>query len=129
GFLASTCMEWESAVLEGASRFGARVVRFRSGVVLARKGGMYAQLRPLAAKGLGVIMGSGKQYLPWIHLIDAARAYTYALENSQMNGVYNLASPDVITFGQFMRELATRLDQKIFLPPVPAFLVKLGLGE
>lgn len=129
GFLGETCKAWESAVTQGCERLEIRSVLMRSGVILDREEGIYAQLRGMAQSGLGVIPGSGKQWLPWIHIEDAVRAYTWAVENKGLRGPYNMVSPEAVTLGQFMRALAASLKKKIWLPPIPAFFVRLGMGQ
>lgn len=128
-FLGRTCVGWESVVSQGATRHRLRAVCLRSGVVLSRQGGMYAQLRPLVRMGLGVIPGTGKQWLPWVHVQDAVQAYMYALHASDMRGAYNLVAPEGSSMGHLMRSMARALGRKIWLPPVPSFLIRLGMGR
>lgn len=128
-FLGMTCRAWELAVTEGCNRLGIRSVLMRSGVILDREKGMYGQLREMVRNGVGVIPGSGRQWLPWIHIEDAIRAYTWAVENKAMHGSYNMVSPEAVTLGQFMRALAAGLEKKIWLPRIPAFFVRLGMGQ
>lgn len=128
-FLGRTCVDWEEAVTEGAQSLGLRAVCFRSGVVLSKQGGMYAQLRPTVRMGLGVVPGTGKQWLPWIHVEDAVGAYLYALETPEMKGAYNLVAPEQATMGVFMHKMARALRRKIWIPPVPSLMIRLGLGR
>src|SRR5690554_1714435 len=129
GFLAEVCQAWEQTIQQGGAELGLRTVMLRSGVVWSREGGMYAQLADMTRRFPAVIPGSGRQWMPWVHIQDAVRAYAMALYSDRMEGPYNLVAPDSITLGDFMHALAENLEKKVWLPPVPAPFVRLGLGE
>lgn len=129
GFLAEVCQAWEQTVHHGGAELGLRTVMLRSGVVWSRSGGMYAQLRSMTQRFPAVIPGSGRQWMPWIHIQDAVRAYALALDSERLEGPYNLVAPDAVTMGEFMHAVARGVGKKVWLPPVPAPLVRLGLGE
>ncbi len=82
GFLAQLCTDWE-AVTAPARDAGARVVLARTGIVLAAAGGAMRQLRPLFSAGLGVRLGSGRQYMSWISLEDTVRALQFAISDER----------------------------------------------
>lgn len=126
-FLAGCCLAWEDA----ADRFAdmARVVKFRTAMGLAKDGGALEKLLLPLRFGLGSPLGSGNQYLPWIHITDLCNAYLWVLENSTINGVFNLVAPEQITNRQLMRSLARMLKRPFFLPAIPAPLLRLLLGE
>lgn len=128
-FLGRVCVAWESAVEEGRQRMGLRTVCYRTGVVLAANGGIYAMLKPLVSKGLGLVLGSGRQWMPWIHVEDACQAYLHAIEQQDMSGAYNLVAPDQVKFNNFMNLFAEMLGKSIWLPRVPALFLKLGMGK
>ncbi|MFC3196974.1 TIGR01777 family oxidoreductase [Parapedobacter deserti] len=127
-FLGQTCAHWERAVDEGRM-LGLRTVSLRSGVVLSPHGGVYGKLAPMIKKGLGVVPGSGTQWIPWIHIEDAVSMYIFALEHNGIHGVYNMAAPEQITFSAFIRAIAKRYKRPLWLPKVPSFLLRAFLGQ
>ncbi|NSW93659.1 MAG: TIGR01777 family protein [Bacteroidales bacterium] len=127
-FLGMVCKRWEEAA-DKFSAEGIRTVKIRTGVVLAGNGGILEQLSRPFRYGLVIRMGSGRQYMPWIHISDLCRIYFKALEDTQMSGAYNAVAPENVTHNEFMKELASVNHRKIILPPVPGFMVKLLLGE
>lgn len=127
-FLAYVCKKWEESA-EKFSNLGIRVVRIRTGVVLSPKGGALERFKTQAKLGFLFPLGGGKQYFPWIHIEDLCRIYIKALEDENMVGAYNATAPEYITNREFVKALASFL-KKPFIPVgVPAFLIKLILGE
>lgn len=127
-FLGMVCKKWE----EAADLFqadGIRTVKIRTGVVLAKNGGILEQLSRPFKYGLVIRMGSGRQYMPWIHISDLCKIYLKALEDAGMEGAYNAVAPMNVTHNEFMKNLALKHNRKIILPPVPGFIVKLLLGD
>ncbi len=120
-------LEWEAAVDQWASL--CRVVKLRTPVVFAAEGGALTKLSAPVKLGLGAPLGSGKQWMPWIHLHDLVRAYRHAIDNEQMHGAYNLAAPEDVTNADVMSTTAKVLKRPYFLPPVPGFLIRFALGE
>lgn len=120
-------LEWEAAVDQWSSH--CRVVKLRTPVVLAAEGGALGKLAAPVKFGLGAALGSGKQWMPWIHLHDLVRAYVQALEREDMQGAYNVNAPEDATNADVMRTTARVLKKPFFLPPVPGFLLKLALGD
>lgn len=133
GFLADVCKAWESEA-EKAEALGVRVVRLRLGVVLGHGGALEKMLHPLPLPinpyklGAGGPMGSGKQWLSWIHLDDVLGIITWALTNAQAQGAINLTAPNPCTNGEFARALAAVYHRPAALP-VPAFVLRAMLGE
>ncbi|WP_207534963.1 TIGR01777 family oxidoreductase [Desertivirga arenae] len=127
-FLAHTCVEWEEVVDE-AEELGPRIVKLRTGIVLSEKGGALAKMDAPIKAGLGAPLGSGKQWMPWIHLDDIVALYLHALENEQLEGTYNASSPDIKTNEDFTKSIAKVLNKPLFLPAVPPFALRLLLGE
>jgi uncharacterized protein len=127
GFLSDLVRDWEAAAAP-ASAAGVRVVNLRSGVVLARKGGMLGPLVPLFKLGLGARLGGGGQYLSWIALTDHARATRFLLEHADITGPVNLTAPSPVTNGEFTAALAQALSRPALLR-VPTALLRAGLGE
>jgi uncharacterized protein (TIGR01777 family) len=124
GFLAETCQQWERAFAESTTP-GVRRVVLRLGVVLGRGGGAFPPLAGLARSFLGGAAGSGRQYLSWLHLTDAVRAYRDAIDRGDFQGVYVATSPQPATNAQFMLALRSALHRP-WSPPVPGLAVRLG---
>ncbi|MFC9254331.1 TIGR01777 family oxidoreductase [Amycolatopsis thailandensis] len=127
GFLAELCTAWEGAT-ETAATAGARVVRIRTGLVLARKGGLLDVLRPLFRLGLGGKLGDGRQYMPWISLDDEVGAIVFALENESLSGAVNLSGPQPATNAAFTKALGHAVHRPAFWQ-VPGFAMKIALGQ
>lgn len=127
-FLAETCIQWEQSA-DRLKDSGLRVVKFRTGVVLALEGGALPKIANPIKSGIGTVLGSGRQWMPWIHLSDAVRAYAHALADEAMEGAYNLSSPNPVTNKAFTQALAARFEKKIWLPNVPELALRIVLGE
>ena len=127
-FLGRTCQIWEAAA-DTIGTLGIRTVKIRTGLVLGKNDGFLNKLKPIFKYRLGAALGSGKQYMPWIYIDDLCAAYYEALVNTTMRGPYNLAIADDTTNASFSKTFAAVLGYKIWLPNVPAFLIKLGMGE
>ena len=127
-FLGNTCKVWEDAADE-FSELGSRVVKLRTSVVLAKNGGALQKLVPLVKSGFGSAVGTGKQYMPWIHIDDLCKMYLKALQDGKLSGAYNAATNDFRTNQSFMKTLAQVLNKPFFMPKVPGFMLKLMLGE
>lgn len=125
-FLSELCHEWEAAAKLPDK--DVRSVIVRSGVVLGRQGGMIKQLYIPFFFGLGGPVGSGKQYMPWIHLADLCHLLLYAIENSNVSGILNGVAPQVITNGDFTKAFANALHRPAFLP-LPEFAVNTIFGK
>jgi len=126
-FLAKCCMEWELAVDKG-KELGLRVAKLRTGVVLAKVGALGAMDKPIKL-GLGSPVGSGKQWVPWIHWRDVVGIYMLTVENSALQGVYNMVAPNPVTNKQLTRAIAKLFHKPLWLPNVPPWALKLALGE
>src|SRR4051812_7508476 len=127
GFLAELCREWETAS-EQAEALGARVVLLRTGVVLGRAGGALAPMLPLFALGLGGPIGSGEQYLPWIHLHDLVKVIAEALVDERYRGPVNGVAPEPVTSRAFALALGGALHRPAILP-LPALALKAIVGQ
>ena len=127
-FLANTCRLWEAA----ASRFepaGIRTVIIRTGIVLSANGGMLPKMLIPFKYGLGTAFGTGRQYMPWIHLDDLCEMYISAMEKEKFSGAYNAVAPEHLTAEEFNRILAGTLHKPYFIPNIPSWLIKPVLGE
>lgn len=127
-FLGQTCLEWERAVAEG-KRLGLRVVSLRSGTVLASAGGIYNKLAKAIKMRLGAVPGTGKQWMPWIHIDDVVAMYIFAMEHNGIQGVYNMTASQQINFSTFVHTIAQHVDKSIWLPHIPEFALKAVLGQ
>jgi len=126
-FLARCCMEWEVAVDKGKN-LGLRIVKLRTGVVLEKGRALAAIDRPIKI-GLGSPIGSGKQWVPWIHWQDVINIYLWAIQNPEIEGVYNMVAPSPVTNKQLTQAIAKLLHKPLWLPNVPALALRLALGE
>lgn len=127
-FQAQSCIAWERAADEGTN-LQIRVVKLRTGVVLAADGGAYPQFSKPVKMGIGAPLGSGKQWVSWIHINDVIRMYDFALENEQLKGVYNMAAPNPITNKELTRAIARKYKKNLWAPHVPSFVLRVLLGE
>lgn len=127
-FLGTTCQKWEAAADEIAS-LGIRTVKIRTGIVLGKDEGFLKKITPSFKAGFGAILGSGKQYIPWIHVEDLCQIYLKAIVDTEMQGAYNATITDNTTNATLSRILAHLYGYSIWLPNIPEFLIKLALGE
>jgi len=127
GFLADVCCRWEEATAAAAAA-GCRVVNLRSGVVLARKGGLLGRTLPLFRLGLGGRLGSGRQYLSWITLADEVAALNHLLAHDDISGPVNLTAPEPVTNAEFTRALGRALHRPAVLA-VPGVALRTVLGR
>jgi uncharacterized protein (TIGR01777 family) len=127
-FLGITCQKWEAAA-ETIADLGIRTVKIRTGLVLGKDDGFLKKLSPIFKMRLGSALGSGRQYMPWIHVDDLCAIYLEALKNSNMTGAYNAAVTDNTTNTIFSKTMAKIYGYSICLPNVPAFLIKMVLGK
>lgn len=127
-FLGKVCQEWEKAA-DAIAALGIRTVKIRTGLVLGKNEGFLQKMVPVFRYGFGSALGSGKQYMPWIHIHDLCAIYLEALENEEMVGTYNAAIEDSTTNTFFSKTLAYIYGYSVWLPKVPAFVLHLALGE
>jgi uncharacterized protein (TIGR01777 family) len=104
------------------------VVRIRIGIVLGRDGGALKQMLMPFRLGIGGRLGSGRQWMPWVHVDDLLRLFVFAAENASFEGPLNGTSPEPVTNAEFTRRLAQALHRPAIFP-VPKFAFKLALGE
>ncbi len=127
GFLVETCEGWE-AEADRAANFGLRVVKLRIGFVLGKGGGALGQMLPVFRLAVGGRLGSGRQWMPWIHIEDVLELLVRAVNDSSMSGVWNATAPNPVTNAEFTRELGRAVHRPAILP-VPPFALKLAFGE
>jgi uncharacterized protein (TIGR01777 family) len=126
-FLAKVCVDWEKETVPLKS-LGIRVVNPRIGIVLSRQGGALDKMLPLFTTGLGSAIGSGNQWMSWIHHEDLTGLFLHALENQEISGPINAVAPNPVTNKEFSRALANSLKKWLFFP-VPGFVLQVVLGE
>src|SRR5512139_2094039 len=126
-FLARISVEWEGEALKARDK-GARVVITRFGIVMGEKGGALSQMIPLFKKYIGGPIGSGKQWFSWVHIKDLAEAFAFLLKHPEISGSVNVCSPKPVRNKDLAKALGKALHRPSFIP-VPAFMVKLVLGE
>ena len=123
-FSAEVCRQWEGA-FEALDLPATRKAVLRPGVVLGHTGGALPMLEKLTRYFLGGAVGSGRQFVSWIHVADIVRMFSAAIERSEMTGVFNATAPVPVTNSEFMHELRRALHRP-WSPPVPAPLARAG---
>lgn len=126
-FLSTVAINWESAT-RVVDTMGVRRVILRTGLVLARDGGVLPLMALPVRLLVGGPIGSGKQGISWIHIRDQVRAIRFLMENDRARGAFNLCAPNPASNADFMSALARALRRPYWLP-APAFAIRLALGE
>ncbi len=127
-FLASLSADWELAA-RGAEELGVRVVLCRFGIVFGKKGGALGKMTPAFKLWMGSPLGTGKQWLSWIHEGDLVDIFLFLLERTDITGPVNCVAPNPVRNREMTATMGTVLDKPTFLPSVSAFFVKTLLGE
>ena len=127
-FLGTTCRAWEESI-EPVTSLGIRLIKLRTGIVLSNEGGALEEFKKPLRFGIAPILGSGRQMISWIHIQDLIRMFEYAIENPQLEGVFNAVGPKPVSNKTLMLTLA-KTHCRFFIPIyVPAFLLRIILGE
>lgn len=127
-FLADVSRQWE-AEADRISTLGIRVVKIRIGLVLSKKGGALEKLAMPVRYFAGAPLGSGDQYISWIHIDDLCGMFIKAIDDPAMHGAYNAAMPQHTTNREMTKAIGAVLHKPVFLPPVPSIFLKLALGD
>lgn len=127
GFLPDVCKAWEGEV-EAAARSGSRVAMLRIGIVLAREGGALAKMLPIFRTGLAGRLGSGEQWMPWIHVDDVVSLFRHAAAATAIEGPMNAVAPNPVTNAEFTKMLARAIHRPAFFP-APKLALRVALGE
>lgn len=125
-FLAKVCVDWEYEA--DKCRVETRLVKARIGVVLAMEGGALPQMLTPFKFFAGGAIGSGKQWLSWIHIEDICRLFLFCIENNEASGVFNFVAPNPVTMNDFAKELGRVISRPSFFK-VPEFVLRIILGE
>lgn len=128
-FLAQVCNEWEKAVEQISKTLGSRTVMIRTSMVLSPESEAFKKMYLPTKFGLGASLGSGKQYMPWIHIQDLCRIYLKAIQDTTLNGAYNASSPQQLRNREFMNTLSRVLKKPKLLPFIPGFIIRMMMGE
>lgn len=127
-FISEICNLWEKASLQ-FSTINIRTVILRTGIVLSNKGGAFPKLIKPIKFGVGAALGTGNQYMPWIHIDDLCNLYVESIENLEFEGVYNAVVPEHINNIELTKMAAQYLNKKIILPNIPSLVFKIIFGE
>jgi uncharacterized protein (TIGR01777 family) len=126
-FLARVCVEWEASTAEVAA-LGLRRPVLRTGIVLSQEGGALPKMALPFRLMAGGPMGGGRQWVPWLHVVDEVGAIRFLLEREDADGPFNLSAPEPLTNRDFSRALGRALTRPSFAP-APGFALRLLLGE
>ena len=124
-FLAKVCQAWEEPLIKISDKM--RLVTLRIGVVLGHDGGLISKIMPIYRKGLGGVIGSGMQWMSWIHVTDLVELFHFCI-NENVAGVFNAVAPTPERYKNFNRFMGKYTERPAVFP-VPAFLIKLIMGE
>jgi len=126
-FMGNCCKQWENA----ADLFIpiSRVVKLRLGVILDKDFGALPRIARMIKNRIGSPLGTGNQYMPWIHIDDAVEIFYKAIRNNEYSGVYNAVSTENITNSILTKSVGRVLNRKIWLPNVPSFILRFLYGE
>lgn len=128
-FLANCTRQWEAATDSLKKTLGCRTVKIRIGIVLSKDGGALPKLLQPTQWGVGSALGTGKQWMSWIHIDDLARLFVKSIEDSSMKGIYNAVAPKPVRNNEVIKTIAKVLKRPLWLPNVPSFVLRLLLGE
>lgn len=126
-YLSKVCFDWEASTAAAAG-MGVRRPVLRTGIVLATEGGAFPKLLLPFKLFAGGPLGSGKQWLPWIHREDQVRAMLFLLHNEEANGPFNLSAPNPVTNREMAKQIGEVMGRPAFMP-APGFAIKTALGE
>ena len=126
-FSSQLCQQWEALAME-AQQLGIRTCLLRTGIVLGKHGGALQKMLLPFKLGLGGKIGSGQQWMPWIHLQDVIGIIEYCLQHNSVNGPINVTAPQPVTNQNFSRALGHALHRPAILP-MPAFVIRLLFGQ
>ncbi|UUD63242.1 TIGR01777 family oxidoreductase [Pseudomonas seleniipraecipitans] len=126
-FAAQLCVAWEDTAQQ-AEALGIRVILLRTGLVLAKDGGILKRMVTPFRFGLGGRIGNGRQWMPWIHIADQIALIDFLLQQEQARGPYNACAPQPVRNAEFASELGHAVNRPAIVP-LPAFALRAGLGE
>jgi hypothetical protein len=127
-FMSEICVRWEDEAKK-AAQSGTRVALCRFGIILGRDGGALAKMLPAFRYMLGGVIGSGRQWMPWIHEEDLFSIFSLLLGEGALSGPINCVAPNPVRNAEFAKILARTLGRPVLLPAAPAFVLRIILGE
>ena len=127
-YLGQLCTQWE-AKADQFINLGCKVSKVRTGIVLSSKGGALPKMMFPINWCFGAALGSGKQFIPWIHIDDLCAIYTNLINEYMPSGVYNGVAPETITNNDLTCILAEELNKPLWLPNIPSWVLKIIFGE
>lgn len=127
-FLGETCRLWEAGI-EPVTGLGKRLLKFRIGIVLSNNGGALAEFKKPLNFGLATVLGNGRQIISWVHIDDLCRMFLYAMENESLSGAYNAVAPQPVSNKTLTVTLAEVNNKLHITVPVPAFALKIAMGD
>ena len=128
GFLAEVTRHWEREI-DRFEELKLRVVTLRIGIVLSKRGGALPKLAQTVRMNLGAALGSGKQFMSWIHIDDLCRVIGRAITDTNLAGTFNAVAPSAVTNEEFTRTMARVMRKPLWLPAVPGWVLTIMLGE
>jgi hypothetical protein len=128
GFLAEVTRRWEREIAS-FEELKLRVVTLRMGIVLSKRGGALPKLAHSVRMNLGAVLGSGRQYMSWIHIDDLCGVIAKAIDDNKLVGIFNAVAPDAVTNEEFTRTMAQVMKKPLWLPAVPDWALTIILGE
>lgn len=128
GFLAEVVKHWEHEITR-LEELKLRVVTLRTGIVLSGMGGALPKIAKPISMNVGAAVGTGEQYMSWIHVDDLCQIILSAITNNNFKGIFNAVAPNPVTNNQFTKILAQVLNKNLWLPRVPGLALKLAFGE
>lgn len=126
-FLARVCVEWEKRANQASDK-GVRVANMRFGLVMGREGGVLQKMLPAFKAFVGGPLGSGKQFMPWIHIEDLLLAHDFVLSNPDLSGPVNCCAPGDVRNEEFVKTLGMVLGRPAVFR-VPRFALAVAMGE
>jgi uncharacterized protein len=127
GFLADVCKKWEASA-DQFKDVASYVAKVRIGLVLTKSDGALSQISRPIRFYIGAGLGTGTQFMSWIHLTDVSRIFCHIMEKN-LNGIYNAVGPEATSNQEFMQTVADIIDRPILLPNIPEFIIKIMFGQ
>ena len=128
GFLVESCLAWEKAI-QTVANTGIRTLTYRIGVVVSTKGGALSKMMFPAKVGLSSVIGSGEQYMSWIHIDDLCQMFVKGIEDEKIEGIFNAVAPNPASNRVFTKTLAEVLHRPALMLPAPTSILRLAMGE
>lgn len=127
-FLGNTARQWEAAI-QPVQKLAKRLVIYRIGIVLSNEGGAYPEFKKPLQFGAATILGTGKQIVSWIHIDDLVQLFIYAIENENLQGIYNAVVSNPVSNKELINAMAKTKGGFHITTYVPQFILKIMLGE